>query len=152
MKIFKPLYATLLLVAALIATGCEKPAPLPQEQTIAVTYSAIDGCWQLALWQGAPLADDTYLYIEFDRREKHFVMWDNLNSMYATDKTGTFAITQEEDGTYTLSGIYDYGLGNWSCDYQVSLNNQGNEMKWTSRSGSFQAMDFVRIDEIPELN
>ena len=54
MKIFKPLYATLLLVAALIATSCEKPAPLPQEQTIAVTYSAIDGCWQLALWQGAP--------------------------------------------------------------------------------------------------
>ena len=98
------------------------------------------------------MAEDTYLYIEVDRREHRYTMWDNIDSMYATDTTGTFAITEEEDGTYTLSGTYDYGVGDWSSDYRVTLSNKGERMQWISRSGSFQAMDFVRIEVIPELN
>ena len=98
------------------------------------------------------MAEDTYLYIEFDRREHRYTIWDNIDSMYATDTTGTFAITEEEDGTYTLSGTYDYGVGDWSSDYRVTLSNEGERMQWISRSGSFQTMDFVRIEAIPELN
>ena len=119
---------------------------------MAVTYNTIDGCWQLTMWQGTPMADDTYLYIAFDGRKHSFEMWDNLNSMYATDKTGTFIITQEEDGTYTLSGSYDYGLGNWNSDYRVTLSREGNSMRWLSLSSNNDVMDFVRIEAIPELN
>ena len=150
MRLLQRLVATLIVVATI--AGCEKPAPLPTEEKIAVTYAALDGCWQLSMWQGAPMAEDTYLYIEFDRREHRYTMWDNIDSMYATDTTGTFAITEEEDGTYTLSGTYDYGVGDWSSDYRVTLSNKGERMQWISRSGSFQAMDFVRIEAIPELN
>ena len=150
MRLLQRLVATLIVVATI--AGCEKPAPLPTEEKIAVTYAALDGCWQLSMWQGAPMAEDTYLYIEFDRREHRYTMWDNIDSMYATDTTGTFAITEEEDGTYTLSGTYDYGVGDWSSDYRVELTNEGERMQWISRSGSFQAMDFVRIEAIPELN
>ena len=150
MRLLQRLVATLIVVATI--AGCEKPAPLPTEEKIAVTYAALDGCWQLSMWQGAPMAEDTYLYIEFDRREHRYTMWDNIDSMYATDTTGTFAITEEEDGTYTLSGTYDYGVGDWSSDYRVELTNEGERMQWISRSGSFQAMDFVRIEVIPELN
>lgn len=150
MRLLQRLVATLIIVATI--AGCEKPAPLPTEEKIAVTYAALDGCWQLSMWQGAPMAEDTYLYIEFDRREHRYTMWDNIDSMYATDTTGTFAITEEEDGTYTLSGTYDYGVGDWSSDYRVTLSNKGERMQWISRSGSFQAMDFVRIEAIPELN
>ena len=150
MRLLQRLVATLIVVATI--AGCEKPAPLPTEEKIAVTYAALDGCWQLSMWQGAPMAEDTYLYIEFDRREHRYTMWDNIDSMYATDTTGTFAITEEEDGTYTLSGTYDYGVGDWSSDYHVTLSNEGERMQWISRSGSFQAMDFVRIEAIPELN
>ena len=152
MKSLKTFYAVLLLLVALLATGCEKPVPLPQEESIAVTYNTLDGCWQLTMWQGRPIDDDTYLYIEFDRHERRFEMWDNLNSMYPVKSSGSFAISQEEDGSYTLSGSYDYGVGNWNSDYQVSLSNKGNEMKWISQSGPFEAMDFVRIDTLPELN
>ena len=150
MRLLQRLVATLIIVATI--AGCEKPAPLPTEEKIAVTYAALDGCWQLSMWQGAPRAEDTYLYIEFDRREHRYTMWDNIDSMYATDTTGTFAITEEEDGTYTLSGTYDYGVGDWSSDYRVTLSNKGERMQWISRSGSFQTMDFVRIEAIPELN
>lgn len=150
MRLLQRIVATLIVVATI--AGCEKPAPLPTEEKIAVTYAALDGCWQLSMWQGAPMAEDTYLYIEFDRREHRYTMWDNIDSMYATDTTGTFAITEEEDGTYTLSGTYDYGVGDWSSDYRVTLSNKGERMQWISRSGSFQTMDFVRIEAIPELN
>ena len=150
MGLLQRIVATLIVVATI--AGCEKPAPLPTEEKIAVTYAALDGCWQLSMWQGAPMAEDTYLYIEFDRREHRYTMWDNIDSMYATDTTGTFAITEEEDGTYTLSGTYDYGVGDWSSDYRVTLSNEGERMQWISRSGSFQTMDFVRIEAIPELN
>ena len=152
MRLFRPFFAILLLVASLSVLSCEKPAPLPEEETIAVTYNTIDGCWQLTMWQGTAMADDTYLYIAFDGRKHRFEMWDNLNSMYATDKTGTFIITQEEDGTYTLSGSYDYGLGNWNSDYRVTLSREGNSMRWLSLSGNNDIMDFVRIEAIPELN
>ena len=150
MRLLQRLVATLIVVATI--AGCEKPAPLPTEEKIAVTYAALDGCWQLSMWQGAPMAEDTYLYIEFDRREHRYTILDNIDSMYATDTTGTFAITEEEDGTYTLSGTYDYGVGDWSSDYRVTLSNKGERMQWISRSGSFQTMDFVRIEAIPELN
>ena len=152
MRLINRLVATLFVVATLLIAGCEKPAPLPTEEVTPVTYMAIDGCWQLEMWQGRPIAEDTYLYIEFDRKERRYTIWDNIDSMYATDTTGTFTITEEEDGTYTLSGTYDYGVGDWSCDYQVILWNKGKSMKWRSRNGSHQVMDFVRVDEIPEFN
>ena len=150
MRLLNRLIATLIVVATI--AGCEKPAPLPTQEKIAVTYAALDGCWQLSMWQGAPIAEDTYLYIEFDRKEHRYTMWNNIDSMYATDTTGTFALTEEEDGTYTLSGTYDYGVGDWSCDYRVELTNEGNDMRWVSLSGSHQVMNFVRVAEIPEFN
>lgn len=150
MRLLNRLIATLIVVATI--AGCEKPAPLPTQEKIAVTYAALDGCWQLSMWQGAPIAEDTYLYIEFDRKEHRYTMWDNIDSMYATDTTGKFALTEEEDGTYTLSGTYDYGVGDWSCDYRVEITNEGNDMRWVSLSGSHQVMNFVRVAEIPEFN
>ncbi len=144
------IYVALLAIVALTTVGCEKPAPLPSDERVAVTYNSLDGCWELSYWQGAPLAEDTYLYIEFDRTEHRYTMWDNLNSMYATDTTGTFAITEEEDGTYTLSGTYDYGVGDWNDEYKVELSEGGNRMKWWSK-GTNEVMDFERIADIPEI-
>lgn len=152
MRLFYRLLAIALIAATTFAVSCEKPAPLPNEKSMAVTYATLDGSWQLTMWQGAAMAEETYLYIDFDRREHRYTMWDNIDSMYATDTTGTFTITEEEDGTYTLSGTYDYGMGDWSCDYQVILWNKGKSMKWQSRNGSHQVMEFVRVDEIPEFN
>lgn len=150
MKLLRPIFTALLLTAALLTTGCEKPAPLPEEQPIVVNYAALDGAWQLTSWQGGLLDENSYLYIEFDRSERRYTMWDNIDSMYATNTTGTFSITQEEDGSYTLSGTYDHGVGDWSYRYEVRILNNGDSMQWRARGGS-DVMDFERIDEIPEL-
>ena len=151
MRLFYRLLATALIAATTFAVSCEKPAPLPNEKSMAVTYATLDGSWQLTMWQGTPMAEDTYLYIEFDRREHRYTMWDNIDSMYATDTTGTFTITEEEDGTYTLSGTYDYGVGDWSNDYRVVLTHEGEHMQWRALSAN-QTMDFVRVEAMPEFN
>lgn len=151
MKLLRPIFTTLLLIATLATVGCEKPAPLPEERPIVVNYAALDGAWQLTYWQGRSLEENSLLYIEFDRSERCFTMWDNFDSMYATPTTGTFTIAEEEDGTYTLSGTYDHGVGDWSYSYAVKIMSNGDKMQWRAR-GKSEVMDFERIDEIPELN
>jgi hypothetical protein len=71
--------------------------------------------------------------------------------MYAVDVTGSFTITAEEDGRYTLSGTYDYGKGDWNSNYHVELRDEGERMQWHSLDGTHQVMDFQRIADIPEL-
>lgn len=144
------IYVALLTAVALMSVGCERPASQPTEEVIAVTYNTLDGCWRLSHLQGVAIAEDTYLYIEMDRTEHRYTMWDNLNSMYGTTTTGTFAISEEEDGTYTLSGTYDYGVGDWNSCYRVTLSDGGNKMQWWRR-GADQVMEFEHISEIPEI-
>ena len=150
MRAFKRIYQTLLLILALGATSCEKPAPLPQEQnSMAVSYDVIAGAWQLSHWQGAELAEGTHLYIELDI-EQRYTMWDNINSMYSRKTTGSYNITQEEDGSYTLSGAYDNGVGKWSNTYDIKLIGDGTRMQWKARKGN-QTMDFIYVGTLPEL-
>lgn len=150
MRLINRLLATLLIASATLITGCEKPASQSTEKPMAVTYATLDGCWQLTKWQGEAMAEDTLLYIEFDRTQRRYTMWDNIDSMYATDTTGTYAITEEEDGTYTLTGTYDYGVGDWSEEYSVTLYDEGNTMLWRTRNGA-QTMEFVRVAGLPEF-
>ena len=150
MRQINRLLATLLIAAATLIAGCEKPTSQPTKKPMAVTYAALNGCWKLTKWQGEAMAEDTFLYIEFDRTQRRYTMWDNIDSMYATDTTGTYAISEEEDGTYTLTGTYDYGLGDWSEQYNVVLYDEGNTMLWRAR-GAAQTMEYVRVAERPEL-
>jgi hypothetical protein len=138
------------MLGVISTMSCEKPAPLPSDEKVAATYYNIDGCWELSQLNGQPLQEDTYLYIEFSRSDHRYQMWDNLNSMYGTTTTGTFAISEEEDGTYTLSGTYDYGVGDWNSCYMVTLSDGGNKMQWWRR-GADQVMEFEHISEIPEI-
>ena len=155
MRLLRPLCALLLLLASLSVTSCQKPAPIPQEESIAVTYNSIAGCWQLSHLQGVPLSEQTHLYIEFERKEPRFVMWDNLNSMYMVQTTGGFAITQDDE-QYILTGWYDYGVGDWSSNYIVSMDAHGDYMFWVRMSDNDQngedgddRMAFKKIDNIP---
>ena len=151
MRLFRLLLSVTLMLGAISTMSCEKPAPLPSDEKVAVTYYNIDGCWELSQLNGRPLQENTYLYIEFSRGDHSYQMWDNFNSMYGVCTTGTFYITEEEDGTYTLSGTYDYGVGDWSNDYRVVLTHEGDHMQWRALSAN-QTMDFVRVEAMPEFN
>ena len=149
MKLFRLLL--LATMAATLLSGCKKVVnndpPLPAAP---VTYDTIDGCWQLTEWNGEELAEGTYLYAKFDGVERRFEMWDNLGSMYVQHKSGSFTITTDKQGNATLSGVYDYGVGDWGNDYLAKmLGPTGEKMVWYAEE---ENIVFSHIDEIPELN
>ena len=123
------------------------PTPQPNK---AVTYYTIDGVWELVEWNGAALVDGTELYITLDRKEHRFEIWDNLNSMYTVMRSGSFLLSVDDMQRDVISGWYDYGVGDWSSDYFVELNAEGDRMQWTAVDGNEQ-MIFVEIDKLPEL-
>ena len=145
MKLFRLLL--LATMATTLLSGCKNDPPLPAAP---VTYEAIDGCWQLTEWNGEELAEGTYLYAKFDGVERRFEMWDNLGSMYVQHKSGSFTITTDKQGNATLSGVYDYGVGDWGNDYLAKmLGPTGEKMVWYAEE---ENIVFSHIEEIPELN
>lgn len=145
------LFATIAFTT--IVVSCEKPAPIPEEiPTIEVTYDNIEGSWQLTHLNGTELLDDSMLYIVFNNPvEKdaapRYEMWDNLSSMYLVQSTGTYTITTESDGSYTLSGTYDNGLGDWNERYRVEMPSR-SKMKWWSNAGT--CLEFKFAMNLPE--
>ena len=146
MKHFKLL---LLMASALLMFSCEKPInndpPLPEPE---VTLRTIAGAWQLTEWNGKALQEGTYLYIELDKNQR-FEMWDNLGSMYTEHKTGSFAISKDDDERTIITGQYDNGVGDWNNSYVAYFMANGDYMAWTTDT---ENMLFKRIDAIPELN
>lgn len=168
MRLFRELLGIAMVALAILATGCHesednkqpKPTPKPEvEPGIAVTYNSINGAWQLYTWNDKELTEDTVLYIEFKQKDHSFEMWDNLNSMYMVQTTGGFAIKSDYSNRYILSGWYDYGAGDWSSEYSVSMDAEGDYMYWVRMANDniigeddSDKMVFKKIDNIPAFN
>ncbi len=116
---------------------------------MAVTYSSLDGAWQATIIDGRELADDTFCYVEFDRSERRFELYDNFATMYTRHTSGSFAITIDEYDRYILSGTYDYGVGDWSTEYIVEMNSTGDTMVWQSIATD-EKTTYRRVEAIPE--
>ncbi len=151
MRLFRLFFTTSVAMLAALASGCQTPdSEREPEQIKAVTYYTIDGVWELTELNDKPLSEDTMLYIDFDRKEHRFEMWDNFDSMYMTKTTGMFAIEQDEYERYILSGWYDYGVGDWASDYIVEMTILGDYMLWQSMSNN-EKMLLRRVEELPEF-
>ena len=137
----------LILVAVMaIMTACEKEEmPIP---ALEVNYINLDGTWQLAEWRGAPLAEGAWLYIELDRKEHTFKIYDNISTMYPHLYTGVFEITNDWRVGDVISGTYDYENGVWNHDYIVTDLYQ-ESMLWTAKDDATEVQKFVRIAEVP---
>ena len=152
MRLFKGILACAIMCVALFATGCDKGGEEEntKRQNVAVTYYTIDGVWMLQMWNGAPLAEGTLLYVALDRKEHRFEIWDNLNSMYPTMKSGGFQLSVDDMDRDIISGWYDYGVGDWGNDYIVELNAEGDRMVWHTVSSNEERV-FVEVDKLPEF-
>ena len=73
-------------------------------ETLEVTPANLNGTWQLVEWNGESLAEGTYCYITFVRRDKTFQMYQKFDSMYARFFSGTFEIEKDDDLGYIVSG------------------------------------------------
>ena len=80
MKYLKKLFT--LLVIALFACGfaaCSSDDEEPEEPSLEVTPANLHGTWELAEWNGEPLAEGTYCYIVFNRKDQTFEMYQKFD-------------------------------------------------------------------------
>lgn len=142
------------LLAALFLTmgfvSCSSDDDEPHEQPLAVTPANLDGVWQLTEWNnGQPLADGTFCYVVFHRRDNTMEMYDNIGSMYAHHTTGYFSIKQDPYLGYIISGSYDNGIGDWNQSYIVTNLYQSGSMTWTSKDDASDVCRYQRVSEVP---
>lgn len=115
-----------------------------------VTPANINGTWQLSEWNGAPLAEGTYCYVVFSRRERTFEIYQKFDSMYARYITGTYSIEDDSYKGYVISGVYDYDNGDWNNDYVVTDLLESGSMVWTAVGDETDVCKYVRVDAVPD--
>ena len=117
--------------------------------TLPVTPANLNGTWQLAEWNGQSLAEGTYCYITFNRKEQTFEIYQKFDSMYARYITGDFSIEKDPYLGYVISGEYDFGNGEWNNDYIVTDLLEAGSMIWTAKDDAGDVSKYVRCDEVP---
>ena len=142
---------TLLLAVAMITfvSSCVNDMS-PEVEYLDVTSNNIAGTWQLVQWQGAPLTDGTYLYVEFVRKGNKFTIWQNFDSIGQLPHvvTGEYNIDTDQERGAILLGKYDYSEGLWLHDYEVD-DLTASSMKWTATDDPTFVQIFERVDKIP---
>ena len=136
-----------LLVASLSFVSCDDEPIVPTEPQLEVTANNIAGEWQLSSWKGAPLAEGSYVYIAFDRRERTFCIYQNLDSFSTRELTGAFYIETDPELGAVIRGSYDYDRGDWAHRYIVT-SLTANEMLWVAKDDAEDVSVYVRA-EIP---
>ena len=137
----------LLMLALLFAGASCTPEEIIEPTLVVNTYN-LDGTWQLAELNKAPLADSTYLYIVLDRKGT-FSIYDNMDSMYPVLQTGTFALEQDWRVGDLSRGTYDYDLGTWNNEYIIT-DLYKESMVWTAKDNASDVQKFVRVAAVPD--
>ena len=141
-----------LLVIALFACGfaaCSSDDEEPEERSLEVTPANLHGTWELAEWNGEPLAEGTYCYIVFNRKDLTFEMYQKFDSMYGRHITGSFAIKNDPYQGYIISGSYDNGKGDWNQSYLVTRLLASGSMIWTAKDDVTDISRYERCNEVP---
>ncbi len=138
----------LLVIASLMIAGygCESPVDKLQEPIqLEVTPNNIAGSWQLSSWNGGEgLPEGSYVYIDFERADRTFTMYQNTDSHYTRTLTGRFYIyVDEELGVAVLRGDYDHGAGEWNHRYIVT-SLTANQMKLVAKDNAADESIYVR--------
>lgn len=117
------------------------------ELPLKVTPYNLEGAWRLSEWNGASLADSTYVYLVLDHKLA-FEMYQNTGSMYSVLYTGTYKIEKDWRVGDIISGVYDYEQGKWN-EYVIT-DFYKETMTWTAKDNAADVQKFVRVDEVPE--
>ena len=139
----------LTLLAAMVLTAVSCSEKTAESELLDVTAHNISGVWRLAEWSGGELADGTYVYVEFTRRDKEFTLYDNLTSFSARRRTGRYNITLDESlGAAVIRGLYDYGAGDWQHRYMVT-GLTAERMTWTAVDDPADVSVYHRCAAVP---
>ena len=138
-----------MLVMALASVSCTEETPVIEY--LDVTPNNLSGKWQLVEWNGTPLAENTYFYIEFVRKDRKYTIWQNFDSMGSLPHkvTGIYNIGTDVELGAILSGMYDYDEGFWAHDYEVN-DLTGSAMVWVATDEPAFVQKFIRVESLPE--
>ena len=135
-----------MVLVAILAMGCTKPG-YNGSPFLDVTPNNISGVWSLKSYDGGQnLEEGTFYYIEFDRKDKTFVSYDNLGSMEVFKNSGRYDIVT--DGAAVIRGMYDFGRGDWEHSYYVRNLTQ-KSMVWVATDDETISQVYERA-ELPE--
>lgn len=145
----KTLFRIMLLSVLLFSVAACGDDDETKEAALEVSYANLHGTWRLSNWNSEDINDDqSYVYIDFNRKEHTYVMYEKMSTGKAWKRTGSFLITEDEKLGFVLSGTYDNGLGAWSQKYIVT-DLTDNSMKWTMKDNASDVSIYTRCDNIP---
>ena len=86
-----------------------------------VNANNISGRWELVEWNGAPLTEGTYVYLDIVRNDRTYTMYQNLDSFTNVPHkvTGSYYIEYDPELGAILRGNYDHDSGDWAHRYIV---------------------------------
>ena len=148
--------ATILALSVffLAAVSCSKnDMSQPEPEYLEVNANNISGQWQLAEWNGMPLEEGTYVYLDIVRNDRTYTMYQNLDSFMNIPHvvTGSYRIDVDPEFGAVLRGNYDHDSGEWAHRYIVNDLTAG-QMTWVAKDDPDFVQKFVRVESIPVRN
>ena len=142
----------LLSIIAMTAVSCGKiiitePEEAPQ---LEVNANNISGQWELVEWNGAYLAEGTYVYLDIVRNDKTYTMYQNMDSFSNVPHviTGSYFLSTDVELGAVIRGSYDHDSGDWAHRYIIE-SLTANEMLWVATDDLSFSQKFVRVESIP---
>ena len=147
-KITKILALAFMAVASMACNKIDDPqnnGPEPHE----VNTNNISGKWELVEWNGAPMAEGTYVYMDIERG-KTYTMYQNLDSFSNIPHviTGSYNLATDPELGAIIRGSYDHNNGDWSHRYIIK-DLYENEMLWVAKDDPSFTQKFRRVSTIP---
>ena len=145
--LFKIIFLAVLSMMMVACSGDDDEIVIPP---LDVTPHNIAGQWCVESWNGSPLAEGSYVYIEFERADRTFTMYQNLDSAEARTLTGRYYIENAADAGAIIRGNYDHGVGEWAHRYYVR-NLTVDSMTWIAKDNADDVTVYVRCEIPAEL-
>lgn len=147
-KITKILVLAFMAVASMACNKIDDPqgnGPEPLE----VNTNNISGKWKLVEWNGAPMAEGTYVYMDIERG-KTYTMYQNLDSFSNIPHviTGSYNLATDPELGAIIRGSYDHDNGDWAHRYIIK-DLYENEMLWVAKDDPSFTQKFRRVSTIP---
>lgn len=147
-KITKILSLAFMAVASIACNKIDDPQDKGHEP-LEVNTNNISGKWELVEWNGAPMAEGTYVYMDIERG-KTYTMYQNLDSFNNIPHviTGSYNLAADPELGAIIRGSYDHDNGDWSHRYIIK-DLYENEMLWVAKDDPAFTQKFCRVSTIP---
>ena len=147
-KITKILALAFMAVASMACNKIEDPQGNGSEP-LEVNTNNISGKWQIVEWNGAPMAEGTYVNMDIERG-KTYTMYQNLDSFKNIPHviTGSYNLAADPELGAIIRGSYDHDNGDWSHRYIIK-DLYENEMLWVAKDDPAFTQKFRRVSTIP---